>query len=84
MQENQIYSPRFSVSKLASLLGISEDEFSRLSHSGLRDLTDSYGVIYKHYIQFSPNNDYDLLERMNLNRSKTVYFTPDQLEEEED
>lgn len=81
MQENQIYRPRFSVSKLACLLGISEDEFSRLSHSGLRDLTDSYGVIYKHYIQFSPNNDYDLLERLNLNRSKTVYFTPDQLEE---
>ena len=81
MQENQICSPRFSVSKLASLLGISEDEFSQLSHSGIRDLTDSYGVIYKHYIQFSSNNDDHLLERLNLSRSKTVYFTPHQLYE---
>jgi hypothetical protein len=64
---------------MASLLGISEEEFSRLSHSGLRNLTDSYGVVYKYYIQFSPNNDKELLERLNLNRSKTIYFTPDQL-----
>ncbi|MFA6059441.1 MAG: hypothetical protein WC756_14640 [Taibaiella sp.] len=79
MQENQIYIPGFSVNRLASLLGLSEDEFSRLSHSGIRDLTDSYGVVYKHYIQFSPNNDNELLERLDLNRSNTIYFTPDQL-----
>ncbi|RYZ47341.1 MAG: hypothetical protein EOP49_21605 [Sphingobacteriales bacterium] len=82
MQENRIYSPGFSVSKLAYLLGISEDEFSTLSHSGIRDLTDSYGVVYKYYIQFSPNNDFDLLQRLDLNRSKTVYFTPDQLSDD--
>lgn len=79
MHENQIYSPRFSVSKVASLLGITEHEFERLSHSGIRDLTDSYGVVYKYYIQFSPNNDCELLNRLNLNRSKTIYFTPDQI-----
>jgi hypothetical protein len=82
MHGNQIYSPVLSESKLASLLGISEDEFSTLSHSGVRDLTDSYGVVYKHYIQFSPNNDNELLERLNLNRSRTVYFTPDQLQDD--
>lgn len=82
MRHNQIYSPGFSVSRLASLLGISEDEFSKLSHSGVRDLTDSYGVVYKYYIQFSPNNDNELLDRLNLNRSKTIYFTPDQLHDQ--
>lgn len=81
MHENQTCSPGFSVSKVALLLGLSEDEFSRLSHSGIRDLTDSYGVVYKHYIQFSPNNDNELMERLDLNRSKTIYFTPDQLYE---
>ena len=81
MYANQTYNPRFAESKMASLLGISEEEFSRLSHSGLRDLTDSYGVVYKYYIQFSPNNDLELLERLNLNRSKTIYFTPEQLQQ---
>lgn len=79
MQENQICNTGFSVNKVALLLGLSEDEFSGLSHSGIRNLTDSYGVIYKHYIQFSSNNDNELMERLNLNRSKTIYFTPDQL-----
>lgn len=83
MLSHKIYQPRFTDSKMASLLGISEEEFRRLSHSGIRDLTDSYGVVYKHYIQFSPNNDRTLLDRLNLNRSKTVYFTPGQLEEVE-
>jgi hypothetical protein len=81
MHGNQTCSPGFSVSRVALLLGLSEDEFSRLSHSGIRDLTDSYGVVYKHYIQFSPNNDNELMERLDLNRSKTIYFTPDQLYE---
>lgn len=80
MYANQNFSPRYPDSKMASLLGLSEEEFSRMSHSGLRDLTDSYGVVYKYYIQFSPNNDMELLERLNLNRSKTIYFTPDQLQ----
>lgn len=79
MPANTIYHPRATERRMASLLGISEEEFSRLSHSGLRDLTDSYGVVYKHYIQFSPNNDQELLERLYLNRSRTIYFTPDQL-----
>ncbi|WP_118975092.1 hypothetical protein [Taibaiella koreensis] len=79
MHANSTYRPRFTERRMASLLGLSEEEFSRLSHSGLRDLTDSYGVVYKYYIQFSPNNDKELLERLNLNRSQTVYFTPDQL-----
>jgi hypothetical protein len=79
MSGNQTFQPRFSISKMTSLLGVSEEEFKRLSHSGIRDLKDSYGVVYKHYIQFSPNNDRELLERMNLNRSNTVYFTPEQL-----
>ena len=79
MHANPTYSPGFTERKMASLLGISDEEFSRLSHSGLRNLTDSYGVVYKYYIQFSPNNDTELLERLNLNRSKTVYFTPDQI-----
>lgn len=79
MPANTIYNPRATERRMASLLGISEEEFSRLSHSGLRDLTDSYGVVYKHYIQFSPNNDQELLERLYLNRSRTIYFTPDQL-----
>lgn len=80
MYENQIKHPRFSMRTMATLLGISEEEFAKLSHTGVRDLKDSYGVIYKHYIQFSPNNDSDLLERLNLNRSNTVYFTPDQIQ----
>ena len=79
MYENQTYRPRFSMRKMATLLGISEEEFAQLSHTGVRDLKDSYGVVYKHYIQFSPNNDLALLEKMNLNRSNTVYFTPDQV-----
>lgn len=79
MHANFSYTPRYTERRMASLLGISEEEFSRLSHSGLRDLTDSYGVVYKYYIQFSPNNDKELLERLDLNRSQTVYFTPDQL-----
>ncbi len=79
MHANATYSPGFTERRMAALLGISEEEFSRLSHSGLRNLTDSYGVVYKYYIRFSPNNDTELLERLNLNRSQTIYFTPDQL-----
>lgn len=79
MHTKQTYSPGLTEGRMASLLGISEEEFSRLNHSGLRSLTDSYGVVYKHYIQFSPNNDTELLDRLQLNRSKTIYFTPDQL-----
>jgi len=80
MHNHQPHSSGATERRMAALLGISEEEFSSLSHSGLRDLTDSYGVVYKYYIQFSPNNDARLLERLNLGRSNTIYFTPEQLQ----
>lgn len=79
MYANPTRSPGYTERRMASLLGISEEEFSRLRHGGLRNLTDSYGVVYKYYLQFSANNDSELLERLDLCRSRTVYFTPEQL-----
>jgi hypothetical protein len=79
MHANHTQSPPLTEHRMASLLGISEEELSRLNHSGLCKLKDSYGVVYKYYIQFSTNNDSELLQRLDLGRSQTVYFTPDQL-----
>ncbi len=67
---------------LAHLLGISPEEFSRLHHSGLKEVTDSELQVYKYYIQFSRENPQDILAKLDVDADNNVYFSASEWESE--
>lgn len=69
---------------LAHLLGLSYEEFIRLHHSGLKEVTDSELQVYKYYIQFNRDNPADILAKLDMDAQYTVYFSAAEWEEEKE
>jgi len=69
---------------LAHVLGISLDEFLRLHHTGLKEVTDSELQVYKYYIQFSHDNPPDILDKLDLDGDYKVYFSAAEWEDEKE
>lgn len=69
---------------LAHLLGISLEEFMRLHHSGLKEVTDSELQVYKYYIQFSNDNPPDILDKLDMDAQNNVYFSAAEWENEKE
>ena len=67
---------------LAHLLGISLEEFMRLHHNGLKEVTDSELQVYKYYIQFSKDNPPDILDKLDMDAQNNVYFSAAEWENE--
>lgn len=69
---------------LAHLLGISPEEFDRLHHSGLKEITDSELQVYKYYIRFSTDNPPGILDKLDMDARHTVYFSAAEWEKEKE
>lgn len=67
---------------LAHLLGISLEEFKKLHHSGLKEVTDSELQVYKYYIVFSRDSPSDILDKLDMDAQNTVYFSSAEWERE--
>lgn len=64
---------------LSRLLGITEEELSRLHHSGLQEVTDSEQQIYKYFIHFSgDSNPVDILDKLDMDSHHNVYFSAEE------
>lgn len=64
---------------LAHLLGITEEELSKLQHTGLQEVTDSEQQIYKYFIRFTgDHNPVDILDKMDIDSHNTVYFSAEE------
>jgi hypothetical protein len=61
---------------IASLLGLTLSEYLLLSHKPIEAFTDINGEVTEFYIQVSPNNDPDILEKLPLDKSGFVRFKP--------
>ncbi len=68
---------------LAHLLGITYEEWLQLHHSGLQEVTDSEEQIYKYYIRFHGENPVEILDKLDIDSHKTVYFSAREWEEEQ-
>jgi|GEM_PF-1827928 len=66
--------------KIASLLGLSQDEFASLNCSELRPLTDGRGELIQYYIHISPFNPEVILAKLKMNNRRMIYFPPDAFE----
>ena len=69
---------------LAHLLGISLEEFMKLHHHGLKEVTDSELQVYKYYIQFSHDSPPDILDKLDMDAQNTVYFSAAEWEREKE
>lgn len=69
---------------IAHLLGISPEEFMRLHHSGLKEVTDSELQVYKYYIQFNHDNPPDILDKLDMDAQYRVYFSASEWENEKE
>lgn len=63
--------------RLAQLLNLTQEEFSQLSHSGLKKVEGLDGGTLYYYIQVSPLNPESLLSKIKMDRKRMVYFAPD-------
>jgi hypothetical protein len=69
---------------LAHLLGITLEEFTRLHHTGLKEVIDSEMQVYKYYLQFSKDNPPDILDKLNIDAQNIVYFSAAEWENEKE
>jgi len=69
-----------SDNRIASLLGLSYDEFANLNCSELRTLTDDKGELVQYYIHISPFNPEVVLAKLKMNNRRMIYFPPDAFE----
>ena len=70
--------PKGGKEHLAKLLGISLEDYIKLQHEGLQEVTDTEAQIYKYYIQFSPNNPRDILDKLDIDANNIVYFSAEE------
>lgn len=70
---------RLPDSAIAQLLGLSLNEYHKLSHMPLEDFRDIEGRIISFSMHISPNNDQDLLQKLNLDRSNFVRFKAEEV-----
>jgi hypothetical protein len=60
---------------VAGLLGISVEDYQRLDHSGIQDVTSNNGLVYSYYIQFNDNSPKEILNKIKgIDSTNTVYF----------
>ena len=64
---------------IATLLGLSLAEYLLLSHKPIDAFTDINGNVTEFYIQVSPNNDPEILEKLSLDKSGFVRFAPEEV-----
>ncbi|PSK91658.1 hypothetical protein [Taibaiella chishuiensis] len=83
--EMKFFGPRLRATqedRLAKLLNLSRDEYAELSHSGIRKVNDLNGDPLYYYIKISPLNPEYLLTKINMDRKKMVYFSPDAFDQQ--
>lgn len=66
--------------RLAAALGLTREEYEQLSHSGIRQTTDAEGEILNYYITVSPLNPDAILQKLKMDKMRTIYFEPDLFE----
>lgn len=66
--------------RLAHLMGLSAAEYDQLSHTGIRAIRDMDGHVMNYYTIISPLNPAHILQKINMNKMRMVYFPPDALE----
>lgn len=66
-----------SEGRIATLLGLTRDEFEYLNCSELKALTDAKGHLIQYYIHISPFNPGNVLAKLKMNSSRMIYFSPD-------
>lgn len=70
---------RLPDSAIAQLLGLSLTEYHKLSHRPMEDFRDIEGRIIAFSMHISPNNDRDILAKLNLDRSNFVRFKAEEV-----
>jgi hypothetical protein len=70
--------------RIAKLLGLSIKEYLHLSHSGLREITNSSNKVIQYYLEVSPNNQPEVLRKLKLNKNNIIYFDPEKVETREE
>ena len=73
------YGSRLTDKTIAELLGISLDDYRMLVHLPLEALVDNVGAVIAFCLRFSTNNNKRLLEKLNIDKSYTVTFRPEQI-----
>lgn len=79
---NHLTGPEQRDQHLAHLLGITPEEFAKLRHGGLQEVTDSEAQIYKYFIQFREDNPADILDKLDMDAHHTVYFSAQEFHNE--
>lgn len=65
--------------QIATLLGLSPEEYVQLSHSGLRSITGLNGKPMQYYMEVSRLNPENILDKLPMNKQRIIYFSPDAL-----
>jgi hypothetical protein len=69
-----------SESRIATLLGLTREEFEYLNCSELKALTDAKGHLIQYYIHISPFNPANVLAKLKMTNRRMIYFSPDTFE----
>jgi hypothetical protein len=64
---------------IATLLGLTLAEYLLLSHKPIEAFTDINGNVTEFYIQISPNNAPEILDKLSLDKNGFVRFSPDEV-----
>ena len=75
---NAAEEPKGGKEHLAKLLGISVEDYEKLKHQGLQEVTDTEAQIYKYFIQFNQNNPRDILDKLDIDANYIVYFSAEE------
>lgn len=70
---------RLPDSAIAQLLGLSLDEYHKLNHKPMEDTRDKEGKIIAFHMHISPNNDKNILDKLNLDHSNFVRFKAEEV-----
>lgn len=62
---------------IASMLGITLNEYNELSHGGLKEVRDMNGKILYYYMEVSPLNPESILRKLNMSKSRIIFLPPD-------
>ncbi|WP_162903096.1 hypothetical protein [Taibaiella koreensis] len=62
---------------IADLLGLSQEEYQQLSHSGLRPIAGLNGAPMQYYMEVSRLNPENILVKLPMNRERIIYFSSD-------
>lgn len=69
-----------SDSRVASLLGLTQEEYANLNCSEIRPLTNGRGELVQYYMHISPFNPEVILSKLRMTNRRMIYFSPDSFE----